>query len=131
MRDHLARRFFFSSRRRHTRCSRDWSSDVCSSDLLLTGQEFLAGRLEVFHQILHACCQDRTIGRRRALRRQRQSALLVQAYRRNHERTVGNKRNRFWQEVDNRWHEIAWIDKVTWLDVRQRRGWKRLREAQR
>src|SRR2546429_9766177 len=29
--------FFFSSRRRHTRCSRDWSSDVCSSDLLLAG----------------------------------------------------------------------------------------------
>src|SRR3989449_7178810 len=28
--------FFFSSRRRHTRCSRDWSSDVCSSDLALT-----------------------------------------------------------------------------------------------
>src|SRR5690606_40530954 len=25
---------FFSSRRRHTRFSRDWSSDVCSSDLL-------------------------------------------------------------------------------------------------
>src|SRR6266511_4852402 len=28
--------FFFSSRRRHTRVSRDWSSDVCSSDLLVT-----------------------------------------------------------------------------------------------
>src|SRR5690606_40794560 len=27
--------FFFSSRRRHTRFSRDWSSDVCSSDLTL------------------------------------------------------------------------------------------------
>src|SRR5215813_8867300 len=27
--------FFFSSRRRHTRCGRDWSSDVCSSDLQL------------------------------------------------------------------------------------------------
>src|SRR3989442_1396208 len=26
--------FFLSSRRRHTRCGRDWSSDVCSSDLL-------------------------------------------------------------------------------------------------
>src|SRR5207249_1265390 len=26
--------FFFSSRRRHTRSKRDWSSDVCSSDLL-------------------------------------------------------------------------------------------------
>src|SRR5256884_3969630 len=31
----LVLHFFFSSRRRHTRCSRDWSSDVCSSDLLL------------------------------------------------------------------------------------------------
>src|SRR6266511_6138416 len=28
--------FFFSSRRRHTIFSRDWSSDVCSSDLLIT-----------------------------------------------------------------------------------------------
>src|SRR2546421_5880031 len=27
--------FFFSSRRRHTRSDRDWSSDVCSSDLRL------------------------------------------------------------------------------------------------
>src|SRR2546427_11287629 len=27
--------FFFSSRRRHTRFDCDWSSDVCSSDLLL------------------------------------------------------------------------------------------------
>src|SRR6266511_4617553 len=29
--------FFLSSRRRHTRFSRDWSSDVCSSDLWETG----------------------------------------------------------------------------------------------
>src|SRR5438874_13478179 len=28
--------FFFSSRRRHTRSLRDWSSDVCSSDLQLS-----------------------------------------------------------------------------------------------
>src|SRR5437660_6604547 len=27
--------FFFSSRRRHTRWPRDWSSDVCSSDLVM------------------------------------------------------------------------------------------------
>src|SRR5699024_11282462 len=39
--------FFFSSRRRHTRSKRDWSSDVCSSDLnrvniwrLQKGKEF-------------------------------------------------------------------------------------------
>src|SRR5436309_5207411 len=29
----MLRSFFCSSRRRHTRFSRDWSSDVCSSDL--------------------------------------------------------------------------------------------------
>src|SRR2546421_12761938 len=29
--------FFFSSRRRHTRSDRDWSSDVCSSDLAPAG----------------------------------------------------------------------------------------------
>src|SRR5215217_8494358 len=31
--------FFFSSRRRHTRYWRDWSSDVCSSDLPLQGPD--------------------------------------------------------------------------------------------
>src|SRR6266536_1915649 len=46
--------FFFSSRRRHTRSTRDWSSDVCSSDLArgrslpapapLTGREPDRGR---------------------------------------------------------------------------------------
>src|SRR2546428_8345821 len=30
--------FFFSSRRRHTRSDRDWSSDVCSSDLYKNGE---------------------------------------------------------------------------------------------
>src|SRR5207245_3803539 len=33
--------FFFSSRRRHTRCYRDWSSDVCSSDLFNSEEEML------------------------------------------------------------------------------------------
>src|SRR5205814_3140380 len=31
--------FFFSSRRRHTRCLSDWSSDVCSSDLSCAAQD--------------------------------------------------------------------------------------------
>src|SRR5206468_6674302 len=35
--------FFFSSRRRHTRSDRDWSSDVCSSDL-----SFWSGRIVNF-----------------------------------------------------------------------------------
>src|SRR5476651_2751547 len=37
--------FFFSSRRRHTRYWRDWSSDVCSSDL----QPFRIGRQRECH----------------------------------------------------------------------------------
>src|SRR5690349_17920638 len=32
--------FFFSSRRRHTRSLRDWSSDVCSSDLAVVGSYY-------------------------------------------------------------------------------------------
>src|SRR5690606_40497306 len=35
--------FFFSSRRRHTRFSRDWSSDVCSSDLDQPRDQYLPG----------------------------------------------------------------------------------------
>src|SRR5438874_790769 len=33
--------FFFSSRRRHTRSLRDWSSDVCSSDLAGASEPFV------------------------------------------------------------------------------------------
>src|SRR5690606_39696138 len=36
--------FFFSSRRRHTRFSRDWSSDVCSSDLYAAMRRRLSDR---------------------------------------------------------------------------------------
>src|SRR5206468_4379760 len=44
--------FFFSSRRRHTRSDRDWSSDVCSSDLGLAslGSELVGKRLELLKQ---------------------------------------------------------------------------------
>src|SRR6266436_1880992 len=47
--------FFFSSRRRHTRCSRDWSSDVCSSDLRGPGR--------TLHPmtICHRCGQDNPV----------------------------------------------------------------------
>src|SRR5699024_12019402 len=37
--------FFFSSRRRHTRSKRDWSSDVCSSDLAQDFEKNLLGAL--------------------------------------------------------------------------------------
>src|SRR2546430_13354043 len=37
--------FFFSSRRRHTRFDCDWSSDVCSSDLLINDRTRVSNRL--------------------------------------------------------------------------------------
>src|SRR3989442_10104382 len=45
--------FFFSSRRRHTRCGRDWSSDVCSSDLydLIVSYRQSPGPAEVFQRL--------------------------------------------------------------------------------
>src|SRR4030042_5420898 len=52
--------FFFSSRRRHTRCSRDWSSDVCSSDLpiwlyaMLRRPVYFAATEDLFRQPLLA-----------------------------------------------------------------------------
>src|SRR5207248_5436586 len=57
--------FFFSSKRRHTRSYGDWSSDVCSSDLLRVGREGKGrdscchqGNLQVF-KIGRASCRER------------------------------------------------------------------------
>src|SRR5256884_2087385 len=46
--------FFFSSRRRHTRCSRDWSSDVCSSDLARTMRHLDEYLLQLETAVEHA-----------------------------------------------------------------------------
>src|SRR5690606_40198583 len=65
--------FFFSSRRRHTRFSRDWSSDVCSSDLEAW---VLAGRaLSVEEELMDACVWI--------------ERLLIRTQCRNHEATAG------------------------------------------
>src|SRR5690625_7277576 len=52
--------FFFSSRRRHTRWPRDWSSDVCSSDLkqILWGSE-TATEAEVREMERHFIVRER------------------------------------------------------------------------
>src|SRR6266704_3683578 len=46
--------FFFSSRRRHTRSKRDWSSDVCSSDLVGKLLRRPAGLLDIGEHIERA-----------------------------------------------------------------------------
>src|SRR5690606_40375613 len=44
--------FYFSSRRRHTRFSRDWSSDVCSSDLM-AGNNSCGSRSIAYGNMVH------------------------------------------------------------------------------
>src|SRR5438445_13679379 len=46
--------FFFSSRRRHTRYWRDWSSDVCSSDLALVVGGALDHGLHMGHVVVRS-----------------------------------------------------------------------------
>src|SRR5699024_11291282 len=59
--------FFFSSRRRHTRSKRDWSSDVCSSDLtvFLDAREVLVDLMGIPDDrapegvLVLRCCRER------------------------------------------------------------------------
>src|SRR2546429_2732527 len=82
--------FFFSSRRRHTRCSRDWSSDVCSSDLFC----------EIWHHQRH----------------QRHAALIWEAFSRNaHNHEVSSRTKPF----DCLW-ELHTIDETHPSELYQR-----------
>src|SRR5690606_39630737 len=62
--------FFFSSRRRHTRFSRDWSSDMCSSDLARFARlEKCIAFVDHAHQHAQAECLAIPLHRRLPLRR--------------------------------------------------------------
>src|SRR5215467_14669732 len=50
--------FFFSSRRRHTRLQGDWSSDVCSSDLVVTLGQFTPAEHRNAHCVKVAGADD-------------------------------------------------------------------------
>src|SRR3712207_5060532 len=66
--------FFFSSRRRHTRYWRDWSSDVCSSDVYGVEPldlEEVSGRYEGYAQRLRPYIADTSLLVDRALRDER------------------------------------------------------------
>src|SRR5437870_11895278 len=72
--------FFFSSRRRHTSWPRDWSSDVCSSDLVtttsqrrrvvvvVTRRRWLAGGLLCGVGVLALRSEERRVGKERRSR---------------------------------------------------------------
>src|SRR5690606_15981333 len=63
--------FFFSSRRRHTRFSRDWSSDVCSSDLNTVGSRKFAARGGAWSQLLLGAKADNQTAQRKLLTNRR------------------------------------------------------------
>src|SRR5438445_9213383 len=56
--------FFFSSRRRHTRYWRDWSSDVCSSDLTAVGLQIKPEVDRFEHEWLTPRLHWKKVGRR-------------------------------------------------------------------
>src|SRR5437870_13787743 len=85
--------FFFSSRRRHTRWPRDWSSDVCSSDLRSVADARLKlSKTVVFTgQVIATDLQDPTGSRL--------SGTGIYAELRSEERRVGKEcRSRCWPE---------------------------------
>src|SRR5438067_11126226 len=73
--------FFFSSRRRHTRSKRDWSSDVCSSDLV----RLLGNPLE--QVIIRPGCG--TLGHDQQAEQGRQKPFPGCGHKRSEERRVG------------------------------------------
>src|SRR2546426_7216861 len=81
--------FFFSSRRRHTRLQGDWSSDVCSSDLLVLNAD------EEGEQVAALRGHD-GVGDRLLLRVQVLRPALPLAHRRSEERRVGKECRSRW-----------------------------------
>src|SRR5207302_2541099 len=97
--------FFFSSRRRHTRFSRDWSSDVCSSDLELAGrfgrvQEYLIFRADVDYSCRRKVWSNNTpVGieeSARALTERSANAINLLLCLRSEERRVGKECKYWW-----------------------------------
>src|SRR5438445_4259753 len=99
--------FFFSSRRRHPRYWRDWSSDVCSSDLIV--YEFFT-RLQLIHPQIRALLLTDASSARMAekfampcecsfLQRPFRADALADSLSRSEERRVGKEcRSRLWPD---------------------------------
>src|SRR5690554_7701866 len=95
--------FFFSSRRRHTRCGRDWSSDVCSSDLVVDGvdaapeQAGLAARVGHHH---HAVLAQTSLQAAAVAVEGHRHGIALQVLERSEERRVGKEgRARGWERA--------------------------------
>src|SRR5437868_13318518 len=91
--------FFFSSRRRHTRSKRDWSSDVCSSDLGIVSADGRACSEQIINQ-----CERWRIAHVVSLRLESQSPqgdmqaaqIVAERLSRSEERRVGKECRSRW-----------------------------------
>src|SRR3712207_8588422 len=86
--------FFFSSRRRHTRYWRDWSSDVCSSDLVAEHDYALAADHEV--RVLHDSRQGGLAGTVAVVEEVLAPGVVGSDHRRSEERRVGKECRSRW-----------------------------------
>src|SRR5690606_40288475 len=101
--------FFFSSRRRHTRFSRDWSSDVCSSDLL---RSISSSQIDGTRQWITTPCAHSPIAGASLAWRSSLSSLcfLLSARERSEERRVG----KVWRSGEwghGGWKYSGWMGK--------------------
>src|SRR5690349_24588368 len=74
--------FFFSSRRRHTRSLRDWSSDVCSSDLGPSCSSSAAATASPPPRTTSAACRCRSRSEERRVGKECRSRLSPEYYKR-------------------------------------------------
>src|SRR5712664_4387329 len=99
--------FFFSSRRRHTRSDRDWSSDVCSSDLervtalrrafdaALKDPALIAEAEKSKIEIGRASCRKSVdLGGRRIIKKKKKKKKNVMHLRHNEEKTKDEEMNK-------------------------------------
>src|SRR6266550_7673649 len=109
--------FFFSSRRRHTRCSRDWSSDVCSSDLfvgiltLILASDGIVKARERFAFQMRALEQRYRSAGIVARDRLPQNAVLLTVWDSGAIRFHGGKEAVVWEGLDPAWLDraLAWL----------------------
>src|SRR2546421_7381081 len=88
--------FFFSSRRRHTRSDRDWSSDVCSSDLVRIRLWLEAGRRISFPISIYAAATSNSEGASQKPSVRNRTVASVCSEIRSEERRVGKECRSRW-----------------------------------
>src|SRR5256885_4281327 len=91
--------FFFSSRRRHTRLQGDWSSDVCSSDLVDTGHV----GMEVSNAVTQANHRERVSHQAVTIKSAQHFAAGMRGHNKHGSRLDRSEERRVGKECRSRW----------------------------